>query len=54
MWIGFPALSVWVRVTSQKDGRPVMGGCPGAVNVPVVFRLAASTMTLLWFSWDCR
>jgi hypothetical protein len=54
MWIGLPALSVWVRVTLQKAGRPVMGGCPGAENVPVMLRLAVSTVTLLRLSCDCR
>ena len=45
MWIGLPAGSVWVRVTSQNGGSPVSVGCPGEVKLPVVFSDAESTVT---------
>jgi hypothetical protein len=36
MWIGLPAESVWVSVTSQKAGSPVSVGCPGEAKLPLV------------------
>ena len=54
MSIGLPAEASWVSVTSQKAGRPVIGGRPGGVKLPVLFSEAESTVTRARCRLDCR